>query len=168
MQVSTMKKICPVCGKVFNGRGWTGMDAHWRSGELIEWQGRKVRHEEIESYEDAKKAGLLEGLWRPPEERRGIMTVNKIDKTRIFEFLSRSGHTWPVQEIHLSSDENNPEKQLLVLCCEEDVRHGSTTVFSFELDRNGLIQWLRQELRELDPPTDDRILEALQSLCDRS
>ena len=57
------KKMCPVatCPKEFKGRGWEGVDAHWRSP--------KHGHEDIESYEDAKKAGLLLGQWQLPEER---------------------------------------------------------------------------------------------------
>ncbi len=56
-------KVCPVCGQVFKV-GWTGMDAHWRSP--------RVGHEDIESYEDAKRNGLLTGQWQPPDERRGV------------------------------------------------------------------------------------------------
>ena len=163
-----MKKTCPVCGKIFNGRGWEGMDAHWRSRKLIEWQGRKVRHEEIESYEDAKKAGLLEGLWRPPEERRGIMTIKKIDTDEFRELSTRSGHTWLVRKNRLYACEKHPENMLLVLECHVDQSQGSTDHFSFVFERRDLIDWLRETLRELDPPTDDRILEALESLCDRS
>lgn len=60
---------CPVCGREFLGRGWEGIDAHWRSD--------RVGHEDIESYEDAKEAGLLSGKWRPPEERTAcIETLN--------------------------------------------------------------------------------------------
>ena len=54
-------RVCPVCGKEFKGQGWEGIDAHWRSP--------KLGHEGIESYEDAKKAGLLSGQWRFPGER---------------------------------------------------------------------------------------------------
>ena len=36
------KKHCPVCGHPFQGRGWTGIDAHWRAN-----------HEKIMSYEKA-------------------------------------------------------------------------------------------------------------------
>ena len=35
-------KICPVCGYRFKGRGWDGIDAHWRA-----------RHEAILPYERA-------------------------------------------------------------------------------------------------------------------
>lgn len=54
-------KVCPVpgCGKEFKGQGWEGIDAHWRS--------ERVGHEKnIESYEDAKEAGILSGQWLPP------------------------------------------------------------------------------------------------------
>ena len=54
-------KVCPVCAKDFKGRGWESIDAHWRS--------RRVGHEDIKSYEDAKKAGFLSGQWQPPDER---------------------------------------------------------------------------------------------------
>ncbi|HUX44916.1 MAG TPA: hypothetical protein VMV57_09215 [Terracidiphilus sp.] len=36
------EKICPVCGHRFKGRGWDGIDAHWRA-----------RHEAILPYERA-------------------------------------------------------------------------------------------------------------------
>ena len=36
------EKICPVCGHRFKGRGWDGIDAHWRA-----------RHESILPYERA-------------------------------------------------------------------------------------------------------------------
>ncbi|HET7104752.1 MAG TPA: hypothetical protein VFI20_11750 [Terracidiphilus sp.] len=36
------EKICPVCGHRFRGRGWDGIDAHWRA-----------RHEAILPYERA-------------------------------------------------------------------------------------------------------------------
>ncbi len=36
------KKVCPECGYVFQGKGWTGIDAHWKS-----------KHKGIMSYEEA-------------------------------------------------------------------------------------------------------------------
>ena len=36
------QKACPECGHVFQGNGWDGVDAHWRS-----------KHEDIMPYEDA-------------------------------------------------------------------------------------------------------------------
>lgn len=36
------EKVCPVCGHRFRGRGWDGIDAHWRA-----------RHEAILPYERA-------------------------------------------------------------------------------------------------------------------
>jgi len=33
-------RTCPLCGHVFKGNGWDGIDAHWRA-----------RHENIMSYE---------------------------------------------------------------------------------------------------------------------
>ena len=35
-------KECPECGHVFQGNGWDGIDAHWRS-----------KHENIMPYEEA-------------------------------------------------------------------------------------------------------------------
>jgi len=35
-------KVCPICRHVFQGIGWTGIDAHWRA-----------HHEKVRSYEDA-------------------------------------------------------------------------------------------------------------------
>lgn len=48
--------MCPECGHVFRGRGWDGIDAHWRA-----------YHEMIEPYE-AFFSGLCQGhRWaRPP------------------------------------------------------------------------------------------------------
>jgi hypothetical protein len=39
--VST-SKVCPECGYVFQGKGWDGIDAHW-----------KAKHEDIMAYETA-------------------------------------------------------------------------------------------------------------------
>jgi hypothetical protein len=36
------QKVCPECGHVFQGNGWDGIDAHWRS-----------KHEDIMPYEEA-------------------------------------------------------------------------------------------------------------------
>ena len=36
-------RICPICGHAFQGIGWGGIDAHWRS-----------KHENIMPYEDFK------------------------------------------------------------------------------------------------------------------
>ena len=36
------QKVCPECGHVFQGNGWDGVDAHWRS-----------KHEDIMLYEEA-------------------------------------------------------------------------------------------------------------------
>ena len=57
------RKACPFpgCGKEFKGPGWLGIDGHWRSP--------RVGHEDIESYENAKKAGLLLGKWQMPDDR---------------------------------------------------------------------------------------------------
>lgn len=41
-EAKTEEKICPVCGHRFKGRGWDGIDAHWRA-----------RHEAILPYERA-------------------------------------------------------------------------------------------------------------------
>ncbi len=38
----TLAKVCPECGHVFQGKGWTGIDAHWRAN-----------HEDIMPYEEA-------------------------------------------------------------------------------------------------------------------
>ena len=35
-------KVCPECGHVFQGNGWSGVDGHWRS-----------EHEDIIPYEEA-------------------------------------------------------------------------------------------------------------------
>lgn len=40
-------KVCPECGYIFSGKGWDGIDTHWRA-----------HHENIMSYENAWK--LLE------------------------------------------------------------------------------------------------------------
>ena len=63
-------RVCPVCGKNLKGPGWIGIDGHWPSHRLIYWEGKRVRHEEVESYEDAKDAGLLLDRWQPPEKRK--------------------------------------------------------------------------------------------------
>ena len=34
-------RICPECGHVFKGNGWTGIDAHWRAN-----------HESVMPYEE--------------------------------------------------------------------------------------------------------------------
>ena len=36
------QKVCPECGHVFQGNGWDGVDAHWRS-----------KHEDAMPYEEA-------------------------------------------------------------------------------------------------------------------
>lgn len=36
------KRVCPECGHVFQGNGWDGIDAHWRS-----------KHEDVMPYEKA-------------------------------------------------------------------------------------------------------------------
>lgn len=40
--ISANSKTCPECGHVFKGKGWDGIDAHWRS-----------KHEEVMPYESA-------------------------------------------------------------------------------------------------------------------
>jgi len=40
--VTPKKKVCPECGHVFNGNGWDGIDAHWRS-----------KHGDVMPYEEA-------------------------------------------------------------------------------------------------------------------
>jgi hypothetical protein len=37
----TGPRICPECGHVFQGKGWDGIDAHWRS-----------KHERVLLYEE--------------------------------------------------------------------------------------------------------------------
>ena len=34
-------RICPICGHVFQGNGWDGIDSHWRAN-----------HEDLMRYED--------------------------------------------------------------------------------------------------------------------
>ncbi len=40
--VTPAKKVCPECDHVFQGNGWDGIDAHWRS-----------KHEDVMPYEEA-------------------------------------------------------------------------------------------------------------------
>ncbi len=62
-QAFGLPRICPECGHVFNGNGWDGIDAHWRSV-----------HEHVVSYEDFW-AGLCPG-------HRGTKAANSILETR--------------------------------------------------------------------------------------
>ena len=39
-QPGNCRKICPECGHVFQGKGWDGIDAHWRA-----------KHEDVMPYE---------------------------------------------------------------------------------------------------------------------
>ena len=39
---SKNKKVCPECGHTFQGKGWEGIDAHWRA-----------KHEDIMPYKQA-------------------------------------------------------------------------------------------------------------------
>lgn len=39
-------KICPACGHVFRGKGWSGVDSHWRAN-----------HEDIMSFERIREKG---------------------------------------------------------------------------------------------------------------
>jgi hypothetical protein len=39
---ANLRKVCPECSHEFQGNGWDGIDAHWRS-----------HHEQIMSYEEA-------------------------------------------------------------------------------------------------------------------
>jgi hypothetical protein len=39
------RRICPECGHVFQGIGWSGIDGHWRA-----------KHEDIMSYEEFWKS----------------------------------------------------------------------------------------------------------------
>ena len=41
-RIITKIKICPECGHVFQGNGWDGIDAHWRS-----------KHDNIMLYKEA-------------------------------------------------------------------------------------------------------------------
>ena len=52
-------KVCPECGHQFQGNGWDGIDAHWRS-----------KHEHIMPYTDA---------W--PIIRRGERPSDTLKKT---------------------------------------------------------------------------------------
>jgi hypothetical protein len=45
---STGPRICPVCGKTFQGNGWDGIDAHWR--------GHKTGHLDLMPYEEFWKS----------------------------------------------------------------------------------------------------------------
>lgn len=49
---ATERKVCPECGHVFQGNGWDGIDAHWRS-----------KHEKIMPYEEARPM-LLGGTYK--------------------------------------------------------------------------------------------------------
>ena len=48
-------KVCPVCGHVFQGNGWDGIDGHWRS-----------KHEHIMAYATAWP--IIEAGGRPSDE----------------------------------------------------------------------------------------------------
>ncbi len=40
-QTPLLPRICPVCGHIFQGNGWDGIDAHWRA-----------KHESLMPYND--------------------------------------------------------------------------------------------------------------------
>ena len=40
-QSATLPRVCPECSHIFQGNGWEGIDAHWRS-----------KHESVMRYED--------------------------------------------------------------------------------------------------------------------
>ena len=48
--------VCPECGYHFRGRGWDGIDAHWRA-----------RHESIMSYSEAWPL-IKTGAYRPSKK----------------------------------------------------------------------------------------------------
>jgi hypothetical protein len=52
-------KSCPECGHEFQGNGWDGIDAHWRS-----------RHAHIMRYEDAWPL-IQTGEYKPQKETPG-------------------------------------------------------------------------------------------------
>ena len=56
---STARKVCPECGHQFQGNGWDGIDAHWKSP--------RKGHEDIMSYKDAWP--IIRAGGRPSDHR---------------------------------------------------------------------------------------------------
>ena len=52
-KVAKPARVCPECGHRFQGNGWDGIDAHWRS-----------KHEDVMRYEEAWPK-LKAGTYKP-------------------------------------------------------------------------------------------------------
>ncbi|MGD0789067.1 MAG: hypothetical protein ABR898_13875 [Terracidiphilus sp.] len=80
MQKPTVPNICPECGHHFRGKGFDGIDAHWRA-----------RHEQIMPYSEAwplirsgaysRQTGSIEGFFGCLETKGGPkLTIDEINE----------------------------------------------------------------------------------------
>ena len=69
-------KLCPECNRAFNGKGWEGIDAHWRAN-----------HEDVMPYEKAR-IDILLGCYK--RKRPGREDFNQAAFRAVQETIRRS------------------------------------------------------------------------------
>jgi hypothetical protein len=84
-EAADSQKVCPECGHRFQGNGWDGIDAHWRS-----------RHEDVLPYEMAWPL-IQSGKYDSPE--REDMEDIFIAEKRLAEFRAGRSRTHSLEEV---------------------------------------------------------------------
>ncbi len=72
-------KVCPVCGHTFQGKGWEGIDAHWRA-----------KHEDIMPYGEAWPL-LREGAYQK-EAQKMSGTSHAITQDEVIKALRETAN----------------------------------------------------------------------------
>jgi len=79
------QKVCPECGHRFRGRGWDGIDAHWRAN-----------HEHVLPYEAAWP--LIQAGTYDSTEREDIEDLIVAER-RLSELRAGNSHTHSLEEV---------------------------------------------------------------------
>ena len=80
-----LQKVCPECGHRFRGRGWDGIDAHWRA-----------KHESVLPYEEAWRL-IQAGNYDSPE-REDIEDLIVAER-RLAELRAGHSQTHSLEEV---------------------------------------------------------------------
>jgi len=151
------QKVCPVCGHVFQGHGWDGVDAHWKAHHEDEmpyqtfWDGLCEAHRgtSLDGTTEAGGASLeLDDNYREALARRSSHVENILTHAFIVAIAQELWRRDPWHDLQVFKAEVDDSGFDLVLGCRGGVRYiqikqthlqGNAVKYSLRLDFSKMV-----------------------------
>jgi len=155
--LASSQKGCPVCGHVFKGHGWEGLDAHWKAHHedempyLTFWDGLCEAHKGTKLVANANEEGIttdLDDNYRDALARRSSHVENILTHSLIVAIARELWRRDPWHDLQVFKAEVDDSGFDLVLGCRGGVRYiqvkqthlqGNATKYSLRLDFSKMI-----------------------------